>query len=208
MRPLERLGVPPSTLVIGSMSPDLLFYVPIRMADPGTHTLAGAITIDLALGSAVFLIWRLAGRRFRAVFLPGLHLAPTPPQPKTPRLLPLPAAVLSGLFLGSLTHLGWDSFTHANGWAVNWLPWLSARYGPLPGYEWMQYLSGIAGLVAVVAWAAVRLRRGADTEVNGLTGAGGSPRGAGVRRPPSPAPRWVCGGVWTRSRTSCGERCS
>src|SRR5690349_3109958 len=56
--PLVRFGLPASALVIGSMSPDLPYYLPSPATGTFTHTLYGAFTIDIVLGAVVFAGWQ------------------------------------------------------------------------------------------------------------------------------------------------------
>jgi hypothetical protein len=58
--PLLRTPLPASALVIGSLTPDLPYYVPIRLAGfyppvtlrGPTHTLWGVLTLDVVIGGA------------------------------------------------------------------------------------------------------------------------------------------------------------
>lgn len=154
--PFLRYRLPPSALVIGSMSPDLPFYVPVPITGAMTHTLLGAVTLDVVLGAALLAVWQtLVGpaavayapealRRRLGTGVPaglGHHL-------NRPRRLLL---TLAALAIGALTHVGWDSFTHATMLGPTHIPWLTGHLGPLPRYEWAQYVSGLAG-VATLAW--------------------------------------------------------
>jgi hypothetical protein len=77
---------------------------------------------------------------------------------------PRSVAALAGLgalaaFLGALSHVAWDAFTHANGWAVAYLPVLrgEANLGSPLGVRWykvLQHASSLVGMAAVVAWGA------------------------------------------------------
>ncbi len=64
------------------------------------------------------------------------------------------------MVLGALTHIVWDSFTHAGRWGVEVVPWLHTEHLGLPGYKWTQFASGLLGLAALVIWC---LRRLAET---------------------------------------------
>ena len=90
----------------------------------------------------------------------------------TPRqwLLVLPAAAL-----GALTHVVWDGFTHPGRWGVDRLAWLQAEHAGLPGYKWVQYVSGVLGLV-IVCWAAARHLRSLPPTLR-----------------PAPRPAWAAG---------------
>src|SRR3982751_4122954 len=54
--PLIRLGLPPSALVIGSMGPDLPYFLPVGRGLE-THTLVGLFTVDPLLGAVCLALW-------------------------------------------------------------------------------------------------------------------------------------------------------
>ncbi len=64
--------------------------------------------------------------------------------------------------IGAATHVGWDEFTHAGRYGITHLTFLAASYpspvGPLAGYRYAQYASGVIGL-ALIAVAALRRTR-------------------------------------------------
>src|SRR4051794_39834444 len=48
--------LPASALVIGSLAPDVPYYLP-WWPGPPTHTAVGVVTVDLALGAAGWALW-------------------------------------------------------------------------------------------------------------------------------------------------------
>jgi len=68
--------------------------------------------------------------------------------------------VAVSLVLGVISHIVWDAFTHEDRWGVRLLPVLGEPWGPLLGYKWLQYGSGVLGLavlgVFAVRWVARR----------------------------------------------------
>jgi hypothetical protein len=154
-----RVALVPSALVIGSMVPDLPYFLPLPVGRSQTHQLSGVLTVDLVIGLAVVLVWHgllgpaavaLAPAAVRARLPPG---APTPPR----ALLGAPSAVVllvASLLVGCLTHVIWDGFTHYGGWGAEHVHWLHARQGWIRGYRWAQYASGVGGLAVLAGWAA------------------------------------------------------
>ncbi|MEV6637967.1 DUF4184 family protein [Actinoplanes sp. NPDC051470] len=141
--PFSRTPLPLSALVVGSMVPDLPFYLPVPYGRALSHRLLGVVTVDVAAGLLVHEAWlRVLGPAVGSVLGRRVTLA----RPDALR-------VVAGLALGAVTHIVWDSFTHAGGWGVRLVPALNARIGPLPAYEWAQYASGAAGAVAIGTWA-------------------------------------------------------
>jgi hypothetical protein len=64
-----------------------------------------------------------------------------------------------GVVVGAVTHVVWDSFTHAGRWGVDLVPWLHTEHLGLPGYKWAQFASGALGLVVIAVWGLRHLAR-------------------------------------------------
>lgn len=147
----------PSALAIGAMVPDALYFLPVRGDRAFSHSLTGIVTLDLALGVVCLALWWWG-------MAPVLRdLAPawvrTRAQPATRPTGHTWLWAVPCLLLGEVTHIVWDSFTHADGWAVLRWAWLG-QDGPvgLPWFKWAQYGSGVFGSVAVAWWLVRRLR--------------------------------------------------
>lgn len=141
--------VVPSALVIGSMVPDLLYFVPIRIDRDLSHSLTGVVTLDLALGLLVVALWRSVASPVVRDLAPGSIRGRIPvPPPATLRAALWAVPCVVG---GALTHVGWDSFTHANGWVVERVPFLTEDHG-LPVFKLAQYGSGLLGCAVVLAY--------------------------------------------------------
>lgn len=58
------------------------------------------------------------------------------------------------VIVGAATHVGWDEFTHPGRFGTEHIPALAAEYpspiGPLAGFRWAQYASGVVGLLVLV----------------------------------------------------------
>ncbi|HEU4753123.1 MAG TPA: DUF4184 family protein [Armatimonadota bacterium] len=131
-----------TALAIGSMAPDLEYFLRGEHSRTVGHTLSGQVTFCLPV--ALALVWII----LRVVAGPlGRHLPDLPPfhlrdyQVLARKRLDLRSwltAALSAL-LGSLSHIGWDGFTHHGGWAVRHLPALQARFalGELRAPVWL-----------------------------------------------------------------------
>jgi hypothetical protein len=145
-------------LIVGSVAPDLPYYVPMRfnrlMLD--THTLSGVFWLDVPIGMAVLLFGFVFRRPLTALLTPRAR-ALCLQSVQHFRDQPLhwvwaPFAII----VGAWTHLLWDSFTHDNGWVVKRVAALSApiSFGGYTGSmcHVMQYLSSIAGLLILWIW--------------------------------------------------------
>jgi len=153
--PLQRLGLPLSALVAGSMSPDAAMFSAGRGYDV-THSVLGVVTVDVAIALLGLTIW------FGLLRDPLADLTPyvrdrVPARARPGRnawlLAPVTAAV------GAATHVFWDSGTHEGEWLVNRVSFLRQDLGPLPGYEWAQSLSTVIGTSIVLAYVLACLRR-------------------------------------------------
>lgn len=154
-------------LLIGTMMPDLSYYIPGTDFSAYAHTLAGCLVICLPCGLVILGL-------LYALRVPLVHLLPQPHrQLMTPlararaTITPALAAALAlSIVIGALTHLAWDSLTHGHSLAVEHLDWLRAplieyrRYA-MPVYQALQHLSTVLG-VALLIWAYGRSLRGID----------------------------------------------
>ena len=118
--PFLRTPLPVAPLVIGTMAPDVPYFLPLRIPRDLTHSLAGVPTVDLAITIVLVLLWYAVLRPPVVDLLPAVvreRMLPRGPLGwRPPGRAWLPAigrAVLASL-LGILTHLAWDAFTHQN----------------------------------------------------------------------------------------------
>lgn len=157
--PLARAPLVASALVIGSMTPDLPYFLPVLVSADVTHSPGGVVSLDAALGLGVFLVWHGLLSR------PALASAPAALRGRVgaqatlglrTRLSSLGRVlmVLLSLSVGAATHTVWDAFTHAGRWGTTHVSWLAQEHGPLAGYRWAQYGSGVFGVLVVTLWLA------------------------------------------------------
>jgi hypothetical protein len=161
--PLRRLGLPLGAVAVGAMSPDTAVFLP-RLFDYGhTHSLQGVVTTDLAVGWCVVVVWWLWVRAPVVDVMPdGVRRRLRLEQPRW-HSVRWWVAVVVGVALGALTHIVWDGFTHTAAWGADLVPALRDPVGPLPLTSWLQYASGLGGLVGIALWwRAVQLRRSPD----------------------------------------------
>ncbi|MER5930587.1 DUF4184 family protein [Streptomyces sp. NPDC002054] len=158
-----------SALVMGSFAPDMTYFaasvIPGAMGFGSvTHSLAGVLTIDAVITAALVGSWLLlrepmtallpAAWRGRAYAL--LRGARWPGGRPPVRLA---AAFYLSAVTGSLTHVGWDAFTHLDRYGTNALPWLSGYYGGFPLYTYLQYGSSVLAAGALLWFLGSALRR-------------------------------------------------
>ena len=141
----------PSALVIGSMVPDVLYFVPISSHRNFSHSLLGVLTLDLALGLVFLGIWRVVAAPVVRDLVP-LAVRARIPVPQRPTAHEWRWAG-PGVVIGSLTHVFWDAFTHSDGWGVRHLPALTdPLVWNLPAFKVAQYGSGVVGVLLVLGY--------------------------------------------------------
>lgn len=145
-------------LVVGSVTPDLPYFTPWRIARwmSETHSMPGTVVTDLPLGMltlvALVLLRRplteLLGARARSFVMRALERFGR--RPISWVLAPL------SVLVGAWTHLLWDSFTHPGGWMVQHVSWLSSpvTIGWYTGElcHVLQYLSSVLGMAVLALW--------------------------------------------------------
>jgi len=153
--PFLRTPLPASALVIGSIAPDLPYYLPVDVPWD-THTASALVTVDLLLGGLAWVVWHALLAEPALAWAPGALRSRLPGVPLglEVRLRGVRGLVLTALALvvGAGTHVLWDEFTHGGRWGTEHLPVLAENWGPLAGYRWLQYASGIVGGAVLLLW--------------------------------------------------------
>jgi len=178
-------------LLIGTMLPDLPYFLNSdRAVWQQPHQWLGIFTYCLPWGLLVFVLWHW--------MLKAAAVALIQPWPTVQLLFSASSnlidqtaigqhscsklrqygyfwlTVVFGLMLGASTHLLWDGITHPDGFIaqrVNWLqyPLEIAVLGVMPVARFLQYVSSIAALVILVAFAWCRLNAPARKPSNRYT---------------------------------------
>ncbi len=154
--PLKKTRLPLAALMIGSMSPDFAYFLPVGLARGSTHNLTGIVSFCLPAGLALWLLF------VRVLERPTIELLPSPWRERVPRSDPLSwrGLGLAGIavILGAITHVIWDAFTHAHTFITDAFPAMRAEVFRIYGsrvrvYFILQVLSSVFGLLALAAWA-------------------------------------------------------
>jgi hypothetical protein len=154
-----------AALVIGSMTPDLGYYLRAFPIARYAHTIMGTFTICLPSGLLVLGLFYLLREPLCFIL----------PQPHRGALMPLASARLRwsvawfcqtvvSILLGAWTHTIWDSFTHDNAWSVARIPALNETlfriHGTVfPAYYLLQQFSTFVGGATLVLLYCLWLRR-------------------------------------------------
>ena len=154
----RRLDLP--SLLVGSMIPDLEYFLTLQPNRTIGHTPLGILIQGLPFSIVLLLIIRYVLMRPFLALLPR-ELAQRFPTPRS--YFPLQFFhlfnVVVSVVIGAFSHLVWDDFTHKNGWFVTHSKLLQSQLGPLPIYKLLQYGSGVFGVLALLLWLSRRLNQ-------------------------------------------------
>jgi hypothetical protein len=153
---LGRSRLPLAAIMIGSITPDLVFYIPRFAEYDNSHSLPGVFTFCMPLGLLMWWFFIRVLERPTISWLPEGWRTRLTPTPKPDMRAWFWAAL--AVVLGAITHLVWDSFTHSETPVVNALPALrnevfNAGGVPVRFYFLLQILSSVFGLVVLAIWA-------------------------------------------------------
>src|SRR4051812_4934786 len=165
--PFRRLSggrLPMAALMIGSMSPDFPYFLPIGLERFETHNVTGLFGFCWPASLFVWLLFVHFLERPTLALLPVRWTASFPPSNPEVTWRTLAFASLA-VILGGATHILWDSFTHNGSLTVAEVPLLRAEITSWHGhtihlYFVLQHLSSVLGLAIVAAWAAIQVQRG------------------------------------------------
>jgi hypothetical protein len=163
--PLLGTGLPASALVIGTLAPDLPYFVPLRWGGvypPTTlggpsHAVWALVSLDLLIGAVAWLIWHAL------LAAPLLAMAPHPVRARLVGRVEFGvvrrlarrgdrAGVALALVVGAASHVLWDEFTHDGRWGTAHLPALATTWAGYPGHSWAQGLSTVVGALLLGGW--------------------------------------------------------
>jgi len=135
-------------LVIGSLSPDFVYFLHGR-AVSGGHGLLDMLWPNLPLCFAFYWLYLALWRDALSDFLPNcLNAAPYRPSENVDSHKIKAALFIPSALFGMATHLFLDAFTHSTGWFVQHFPVLQRTVLFLPIFKWLQYGSGLIGVTA------------------------------------------------------------
>ena len=165
---IDRGRLVPSALAIGSVAPDLAYYLPLGVTRTESHSLAGLLWFCLPVGFATYVLFHLILERPMASLLPARVAGRLASLLCVPGRLPAVEWrwVGASLLLGALSHLGWDAFTHEDGLAVRAIgflrtPVLSVGAFQIVLYKVLQHGSTVLGILFLTWWVKGWLSRAA-----------------------------------------------
>ncbi len=173
--PFTRWGFVLSALIVGSISPDIMYFLCLSTRCQFGHTLIGLFLFDIPAG--IILLWLFHNVLKRPVIslLPATHQQCLMPLANDFHFIPLRRffLIVMSLLLGALTHIIWDSLTHRSGWVVQQLPVFSVpiietSLGTLKVYKVLQYGSTFLGATLLIYWYLKWLRQAPTQPINSL----------------------------------------
>lgn len=156
--PFVRSPLPPAALAFGAMAPDLFYFLRIGIPRDLSHSLLGAVTVDLAVALLAFALWRAVIKRPTLDYSPGWLRSRTQPSQgwradllgDRPPIVAL-AWAAAAVVLGTLTHLAWDTFTH-DGTLDDVFPVLAGSIAGIEIDEWIHSASSLVGAIILAIW--------------------------------------------------------
>ena len=163
--PFLRTPLPVAALVIGTMAPDLPYFLPLGVPRDFSHSLLGVVTIDLAVGIVALLAWMLLLRA------PVLDYSPSWLRERMPaRERATVPWVLLALVVGALTHLALDTLTH-EGSLDAIVPIFAVEIGPWTISNYVHFAVSMIGAVILAVWVRRWVTRTARRDtVGGVVG--------------------------------------
>lgn len=158
-RPLGRFGVL-SALFVGSLSPDLAYFLALPLGRSVTHSLPALFWFCLPGGLATYVVFHTFMKGPLLGLLPQVVLSRLGAEVTGARSLPRASAVavVISVLVGAVTHIVWDSFTHTNNFGVTLFPMLAVELFAVGTYtvyvyRALQHGSSVAGLVVLAWWS-------------------------------------------------------
>jgi Domain of unknown function (DUF4184) len=147
----RRLDLP--SLIIGSMVPDLSYFLSLHPIKSVGHTLPGILMEGVPYSIGLLLISRYILMRPCLALIPqqlARHF-PVPNSHFSVKLVNIINVVIS-IVLGAVSHLVWDRFTHRTSSSFTHSQLSEFYFGWLSIYQLFQYSSSLFGLVALGIW--------------------------------------------------------
>ena len=151
-------------LIIGSIIPDFVMFIPISSYDV-SHSILGLIMYCLPMGLIVYLFF---------VHFSAALIIDTAPSWLSSRVYKcrdfnfkysIVSLILisTSLILGATTHILWDVFSHQNTWLTQLMPILNKSITifnlTIEYYKLIQYMSSLIGLPVLIIYSYIKIKR-------------------------------------------------
>jgi len=158
LKPFKNLQLSWTALLIGSIIPDFEYFIWMSPSAYVSHTILGIFIFNLPMTFVMAFLWH---QLLAPVYLKRFNFIHSRIQ-----LEKIPAfsewikknwmVFFVSAFIGIVSHLVWDSFSHADGYLVHRIPYLmdTVHLGsfPIRRCYLMWYISTIFGLITLFYW--------------------------------------------------------
>ncbi len=143
-----------TALAIGSIVPDMEYFLRFNPASGFSHTIKGVFLFDIPVALLMIWLWNLYIKQSVIKFFPFIRNRNLPENKNTSAAYVHPLIIIWYTFLGILTHVFWDSFTHGKGYFVTHFDFLHQEYLSgmfrMKGCYLLWYISSFAGTMLVI----------------------------------------------------------
>ncbi len=145
-----------SALIIGSLAPDFTYFFHLPFIRKDTHSLIALLWFCLPSSIMAYYLFHLLIKAPIYALLPTSFQVRLQPE-QVSNHKPINAEVLVSILLGSLTHIIWDSFTHAGSSIVEQFPVFKTLLFEVNGYKvWLykllQHGSSVFGFLIILIY--------------------------------------------------------
>jgi hypothetical protein len=155
-----------AALVIGSIVPDMEYFLRFNPASGFSHTVKGIFLFDLPLSLLMLWLWQLYIKQTFISFIP--YLKEQPAAEKATYNFTGVLSVIICIIAGTSTHLIWDAFTHGKGYFVVRTDWLQKELFSgvfrMKMCYFLWYFCSITGTIIVMLTFFSRKRRKVDDQ--------------------------------------------
>jgi Domain of unknown function (DUF4184) len=141
-------------LAIGSIVPDMEYFLRLNPASGFSHTIKGIFLFDIPVALLMIWTWDLYIKQSVIKFLPFIKNRGLQENKSAFPVYVQWLFIAWYTFLGILTHIIWDSFTHGKGFFVQRLDFLNQEYligiFRMKGCYLLWYISSFAGTLIVM----------------------------------------------------------
>ena len=154
---LQKQKLSATGLILGCMAPDFEYFLRMKMQGDLGHHFVGIFLVDIPVSIILALFIHIVIRDqfiehlpyfLRQRFIVFQH------HDWFSYFIKNIWMVVISIFLGILTHIVWDAFTHKTGFFVQQMPFLQQMLYlgniSIPVFKFLQYLSGVLGLWVVM----------------------------------------------------------
>ncbi|MWC31199.1 DUF4184 family protein [Paenibacillus sp. MMS18-CY102] len=150
-------------LVLGSMSPDLEYFANMEARGTIGHQFIGFMLIGLPLCFAIYFSYERVIRPMLSAFMPNLFGLKRFVRECYERGEPLSLAgwfhFAAAAFVGYLTHMFMDAWTHGSGIFVQHLPGLTVHTLGMPLFQLLQFAFSALGAAVIAIWGFIQWLR-------------------------------------------------